>query len=229
MISAYLKELAEALAFDPALRARVLQEVGDHLEQSLEEERIADPHDAERRAIARFGDPHELVAQFAAVSLTRHARRISIAVVLATLATMVMMKARVAWYAVVQWTIAEDARAIAGLVLAIDRYAFWLAVAIGIGALVYIGRLATPMRVHAEYRGRLRRAALLFASATAALTVSVLGDLVLTALQVRSKFGPSSVIPIASIAIEIACIGVIVVLIVTSARRTARTSASLGI
>jgi hypothetical protein len=110
MIDAYLKELSEALRFDSALSAIVLQEVRDHLEEALAQEQLNDRQEAERRVVERFGDPWALAAQFASISLTRVMRRLGIVIVIATIAVMVMMKARVFWYAFFQWTLNESAR-----------------------------------------------------------------------------------------------------------------------
>ena len=137
-----------------------------------------------------------------------------------------MMKARLVWYALVQWTIADDARAAAGLVLSVNRYAFWMAVLIGLGALFHVGRRAAPARLRAGYRSHLRRATLLFSAATAALAVSVTGDLVLMALRV--KLTPDSIIPIASVAVEIGSVAVLIVMIARASRLMARTAGSFG-
>ena len=227
MIAAYLKELADALAFDPALASRVVTEVRDHLADAAAEHDIDDREEAESRAVARFGDPRELAAQFAAISLARQARRVGVVIVLAIVTVMAMMKARVAWYALVKWTIAEDAQTVAGIVLTINRYAFWIAVVTGLGALFHTGWRSVPTRVHAEYRTHLRRAALLFSGATAALAVSVIGDLILTSLRVGMALSGESIIPVASMSIEIGCIVTIIFMIASASRRTARTAASL--
>jgi hypothetical protein len=110
MISAYLRELSDALRFDPPLARAIVQEVGDHLHEAAASEPTSDRKEAERRAVAKFGDAHELAAQFAAVSLARRNRRMAIAGVLAIIAVMVMMKARVAWYVIAQWAISDDAQ-----------------------------------------------------------------------------------------------------------------------
>ena len=64
MISDYLDSLVGALSFDRPLSGRVRQEVEDHLREAV----AADP-EAERRAIANFGDPRVIAAEFAMVSL----------------------------------------------------------------------------------------------------------------------------------------------------------------
>jgi hypothetical protein len=225
MISGYLRELSEALRFDPALSARVLPEVRDHLEEALAAEPLENRQEAERRVIERFGDPRELAAQFAPISLSRHIRRAGVALLVATVAVMVLMKARVFWYALVQWTLTDEARSLAQLVVSVDRDAFWLAAAIGIASLFYIARYPTPLRAGERYRRRLREAAWLFGFATALLGISVASDLVLAGLQFRSDV--HALVPIASVALEIACIGVIAFLVANAARRLAHTESSL--
>ena len=226
MISSYLSELAGALAFDPALASRVVTEAREHLVDAAAEGACEDRDEAERRAVARFGDPRELAAQFAAVSLARQAWRVGVVIVLAILVALAMMKARLVWYALVQWTIADNAKAAAGLVLSVNRYAFWTAVLIGLGALFHIGRRRTPSRLHAEYRTHLRRATLLFSAATVALAVSVTGDLILMALRV--KLTSDSIIPITSVVVEIGSVAVVIFMIARASRLMARTAGSLG-
>ena len=107
---------------------------------------------AERRAIVNFGEPQLFAAQFAVVSLasdeapryrSRAGRRRVFSV----------MKARVAWYAALQWSMSEDARPLAAIVLTIDRFAFWLSAIVGIGALLYAGR-RIPRASHRNIAGR---------------------------------------------------------------------------
>jgi hypothetical protein len=228
MIAAYLTELAGALAFDPALASRVVAEAREHLTDAADEDDGDDRDEAERRAVARFGEPRDLAAQFAAVSLAGQAWRIGVVIVLAIIVAMAMMKARLAWYAIVQWTIADDARAAAGLVVSVNRYAFWAAVVIGLGALFHVGRRAAPTRLHAEYRSHLRRAGLLFSAATAALAVSVTGDLILTALRMGTRLTPESIVPIASLSVEIGGVAIVIVMIARASRLMARTAGSFG-
>src|SRR5262245_50851939 len=124
MIATYLNELAGMLRFDRALSRGVLREVEDHLREAVAADPAPDRLEAERRAIMRFGDPRPLAAQFAAVSLARRTRRVGVAVVLSIVAVLAAMKARVAWYSALQWSMSEEARPLAAIVLAIDRLAF---------------------------------------------------------------------------------------------------------
>lgn len=225
MIAAYLRELADALKFDPPLARAVVQEVDDHLREAAAAETVDDRREAERRAIVKFGSAREVAAQFAAVSLSRRTRRVGIAIVLAILAVMLMMKARVTWYAFGSSTISEDARAIAATVLAIDRYALWLSAIIGIGALIQIGRCPVPARLHADYRRHLYRSLVLCAAATASLVVSVIGDIVLMMLRTGSIWDSAFVLPVISLSLEVACVVAVALLTVTSRARVARTEA----
>ena len=82
MISQYLDSLAAALSFDRSLSRRVRQEAEDHLRGAV----VADPRgnalEAEQGAIANFGDPQLIAAQFAIVSLARRTKGVGIALIL---------------------------------------------------------------------------------------------------------------------------------------------------
>jgi hypothetical protein len=140
------------------------------------------------------------------------------------------MKARVAWYAATHWAMSADMRAVGAAVVSIDRYAFWLSVIIGIGSLAYIGGRPIPASFYPAYRRQLRRFAFLCAAATAALAVSVISDGVLTALQLLGA-EPSAefLVPIGSMAFEIACAGALVFLLRRVTQRTETAAAVLKI
>src|SRR3954468_1694474 len=67
MMNAYLEELGHALSFDRALSRCVVQEIEDHLSEAIAADPAPDRLEAERRAIANFGNPRLLAAQFAVV------------------------------------------------------------------------------------------------------------------------------------------------------------------
>ena len=69
LIAEYLDALSRELGFDPALGDRVRSEVADHLWESTHNEPGIDPAEAQRRAIAKFGDAREIARQYAASSL----------------------------------------------------------------------------------------------------------------------------------------------------------------
>ena len=98
MISEYIETLVDALSFDRSLSGRVRQEVEDHLWEAVAADPRADGPEAEQRAIANFGDPHAIAAQFAVVSLAKQTRRVSAAIILVIAGVFIAMKARVAWY-----------------------------------------------------------------------------------------------------------------------------------
>ena len=222
VISAYLESLTDALGFDRALASSVRQEVEDHLYEAAATDSLGDRHDAERRAVATFGDPYAIAAQFAVVSLAKQSRRVAAAVILVIASTLVTMKARVAWYAATQWAMNEEMKALAGTVGVVDRYSFWLSVLVGIGSWAYVGARPIPSDFDPSYRKQLRVFLLLCAAATGALVVSVISDGVLTALQLRgTEWSMGFSIPIVSMAIEIACIGILVLQIRSIVRRTA--------
>jgi hypothetical protein len=211
MIPDYLDRLERELNFDRSLARSVRQEVEDHLWEAVAADRTGSTLQAQQRAIANFGDARVIAAGFAATSLGIHSRRAGVAAVLVIASVFVAMKARVAWYAAAQWAIGDDMRAISGLVLLIDRYAFWLAVVVGLGSWAYIRSCQIPVALHQAYRGQLRRFFLLCSLAAAALVVSVLSDAVLTSILLQgTEFSAQFLIPIFSMVIEIACAGILI-------------------
>jgi hypothetical protein len=138
---------------------------------------------------------------------------------------MVLMKMRVFWYAFVHWTLLQEVRPMAQIVIAVDRFTFWLGVTIGVAAVLFIARYPTPVRAHPGYRRHLRHAALLCGLSTVLLGASVTSDFILVALQFRNDV--TALVPILSIAAEIVSVGVIAFLIVKAARRLTRAESSL--
>ena len=224
MIPEYVERLARALDFDPALSQRVRREVEDHLWEAVERNPANDRLEAERRAVASFGDPRAIASQFAVGSLAKQARRVGVAAVLLIVAVFIAMKARLAWYGVMQCPLLEEMRALSEIVVSIDRYAFWLSVVAGVAGWVYMESRHTPAAFTREYRGQLRRFSLLCSAAAGALIVSVIGDGVLTSLRlVGAQWSAVFLVPIFSVAIEIACAALLVSYLRAMARRAACT------
>jgi hypothetical protein len=222
VIPDYLDRLARALSFDPSLSRRVRQEVEVHLLDAMAADPARDRREAERQAVARFGEPHSIAAEFARVSVARQARSLAAAIVVMVFVVFIAMKARVAWYAATQWTMAEDLRPASGIVLLIDRYAFWTAVILAIAGFAYMVVHRVAPALHRAPAKHLRHVSLLCAIATAALVVSVISDGLLTAFQLRGALlCAESLIPISSMALEVACIGVLAWQIRTITRRAA--------
>jgi hypothetical protein len=226
MISDYLELLARELDFDRSLSRRVRQEVEDHLWEAVAADSTGNMLQAQQRAVASFGDARAIAAQFAVVSLAKYSKRAAVAAVLVIAGVFLAMKARIAWYAAMQWAISDDMKAVSGLVIQIDRYSFWLSIIAGLGGWAYIRSRRIPAAFHPAYRRQLRRFFLLCITAAAALVVSVLSDGVLTALQLPGReLSAEFLVPIVSMAIEMACVGILVFHIRGIALRTASTAA----
>jgi hypothetical protein len=226
MIENYLEVLTRELDFDRSLSRCVRQEVEDHLWEAVAADRSGDSFEAERQAVANFGDARAIAAEFAVVSLARHSRRAGIAALLVIVGVFVAMKARVAWYAAMQLAISEDLRAAGSFVITIDRYAFLSSVVIGLGGWIYIQSRRIPTAFDPAYRRQLRRFFLLCGAAAAALAVSVISDAVLTALQLSGTgFSVEFLVPILSMAIELVCVCILISRIRGVAQRAASTAA----
>jgi HAAS domain-containing protein len=208
VISEYLERLARELAFDPVLARRMRREVEDHLREALESDPSDDRLDAERRAVSSFGSPRAIASQFAVVSLAALARRVGFAAVLLIGAVFIAMKARVAWYGVMPVPLADEMRTVGEIVLSIDRWAFWLALLAAAAGWVYIDSRRPPEGFTREYRTRLRRFSALCSAATVALAVCVAADAALTLLRlIGAQWSLGFVVPLFSMAIEVACAG----------------------
>jgi hypothetical protein len=228
LISGYAELLARELRFDRSLAQRVRQEVEDHLREAVAAARRDGMLDAERQAIANFGNPHVMAAQFALLSLAKQTARAGAGVILTIAGVFIAMKARVGWYAVTQWTMCDDLRAISETIASIDHYAFWFSVLAGIAAWVYIRSRPAAAAFCPIYHQHLRRCFLLCAAATAALIASVISDGVLTALRLSgARLSASCLVPIVSMAVEVACAGVLVFWIRSMMQRTAAVVALL--
>jgi hypothetical protein len=223
VIAEYLNRLAGALSFDPSLARRVRDELADHLLEKVAADPGGDRRAAEERALAACGDPRALAAEFALLALTRPTRRLAVGLPVGIAAVFLVMEARVAWYAAMQWTLCDELKAVARFVLSLDAYAFLAAVAIGVGGCVHFGWRRLFSHPHPRpLRGFCRVSAM----ATGALVVSIASDGVLTALRLRGVgMSPATVVPLLSMAAEIAPAIVLIATIRTLARRAASTAA----
>ena len=229
MISEYVELLAGKLDFDRSLSRCVRQEVEDHLREAVAADSAAgNALEAERRAIANFGEPHLIAAQFAVVSLAKQTRKVGFAVILVIAGVFLAMKARIAWYGLTQWALCEDLEALSEAVGLVDRSAFWLAVIGGIAGLAYISSSRTPATFHPSYRRHLHGFFLLCAIATSGIVASVICDGFLTALRLSGwEMSVDFLIPIFSMAIEVVCAGALVFHIRSITRRMASTTSLL--
>jgi hypothetical protein len=226
VISAYAESLAARLSFDGSLARCVRQEVEDHLQQAVAADGTGDPLEAQRRAIANFGDPCVIAAQFAMASLAGQARKAGATVVLVVAGVFLAMASRVAWYDLTQWAVCEATRPLAETIGLIDRAAFCFAVLSGIAGWAYVGRSQTPVAFDPSYQQQLRRFLLLCTLAAGGLIASVVCDCLLTALRLSGwEFSVDLLVPLLSMAVEIVCASLLVVHIRDIMRRTASTAA----
>jgi hypothetical protein len=221
VISEYADSLAGKLGFDRSLASRVRQEVEDHLWEAVAADPAADPLEAQRRAIARFGDPQLIAAQLAAASLAERMRKIGVTVILVIAGIFVAMKTRVAWYELTQWALCENAQELSERVVMIDRSAFWLAIAGGIAGWACIAR-RPPAASLSSCQEQIRRFLLLCSIAIGGLIAAVISDGVLTALRLSGwEWSAYFLIPLFTMAIEIACAALLVFHVREVARRMA--------
>jgi hypothetical protein len=223
IVSEYVDRLTSKLDFDPSLSRCVRREVEDHLWEVVSADPTGDRLAAARRAVSNFGDPHAIAAQFAVVSLARHARRLGMAAMVGIAAVFIAMKARLTWYALMECSTGQMG-ALGQLVVSIDRYAFGLAVFVGAAGWIYIDSRRIPAAFTPEYGTQLHRFFLLCLAATGFLIASVISDGVLTSFRlVGTRWSLDALIPVVSMAIEVLCAGGLVVSIRGMTQRMAST------
>lgn len=213
MIAAFAESLAGRLNFDSALSQRVRQEIQDHLYEAATAAPSGDGGEAVQRAIANFGDPHVIAAQFAAAWLARQAWKVGVIVTVVITCDFVTMKTRLAWYAATRWVLSDDVKALAKAIGLIGACAFYVSVIVGIAACAYLvlRRMPPPTVLCATQGNRLRHILFLGGVSAAALSISVIGDGVLTAVRLAGKdLAVELLVPIASMAIEIVCTGILI-------------------
>ena len=211
VISGYVETLGRWLAFDPSLARSACREVEDHLREAVAAEPIEDPVAAESSAVVRFGDPRALAAELAELAVARGNRRASAVAILVIAAAFAAMKLRLAWYAAAAApAMRDDLRAVSQLIGQLDRYAFWTAGLIGIGTWIYIIGRGDVAGSAAACRRRQRRFLQLCAAAVGALIVSVAADSALTALRMQDANLVAGLVPVLSMAIEVAGVSLLV-------------------
>ena len=228
-VADYLDRLTRELSFDPPLAGRVRQEVQDHLCEAAAA--MGDSSiEAQGRAIRDFGDARDIASQYAPLSLLRQARRSGAIIIVASGALYLAMKGRIAWYGLMQWALSDNLQAVGKIVLAIDRSAYILAFLLGAVGWAYISTRRVSPRFDAGCRAQLRLGLLLAIAATCAMLVSVIADTVVTALRIVEERPPVfvSLIPLLSIAVEVAFAAVLVTALGKALRSTLRASSLLS-
>jgi len=202
----YLDALESALGFDRALARRVRREAEDHLWEFVSA-RAADGisvNATNERALAGFGKPQEIARAYAASSLFRQTRRLSLTAILVPAGIFAAMWLRVALGGV-PLGFSGDIERIRAMALAVYVWSFRATLAIGAVLLAYtLLRRLVPVAFHERYGAELRRYLLLCAVGTGGAVLSALADAVLvgTRLWAAASFG--TVIPVLSVLAELA-------------------------
>jgi hypothetical protein len=220
VVADYLDILGRELSYDPLLSRRVRLEVEDHLWEAAANE-PGDAAEAQRRTVEKFGDPREIARQYAALSIFSQIRRVAVIVVLALAGIFLSMKGRGAWYSLMQWGFSDQTQFIGAIGVSVTRYAFMLALAIGLVGCAYIGSRRAPTRLHQAYCEQIRRSTTFCVLAGYALLTSVAVDVILTTLHLlETKYSAAALIPILSAGVEIALLGLLFLNIRVAIRRT---------
>jgi HAAS domain-containing protein len=203
-VADYLKTLTHELRFDAALANRVRREVEDHLrEAAAEPSDCTTPIAAQRRAIARFGEPRMVARQYAPGALLVQTRRGGIVVLIALAGIYAMMKARLAWYGFTQWSLSPDLAATAATVFSVVRWVFIVALAVAVVGAAYIGSRRPPREFHDAYWRELACSVGLCAIAVAVLLVAIGLDGIMVGLRLVGRETSAAVlIPILSMTVE---------------------------
>src|SRR5262249_28413636 len=186
--------------------------------------------EAQARAVRSFGEAREIAGQYAALSLLRQARRSGAIIVLASGALYLAMKVRIAWYGLMQWGLSDALQPVAKVVLAIDRAAYILAFLLGAVGWAYISSRRVSPRFDTPCRSQLKWSLRLAMAAALPMLISVIADATVTALRLLGERPPVAVflVPLLSIAIEVAFAVVLVIAIGKTLRNTLRASSLLS-
>jgi hypothetical protein len=140
------------------------------------------------------------------------------------------MKGRVAWYGLMQWALSDTLRPVGKVVLAIDRAAYILAFLLGAVGWAYISSRRVSPQFDTACCSQLKWSSRLAMAAACPMVVSVIADATVTALRLLEERPPTSVflIPLLSIAVEVAFAAVLLIAIGKTLRNTLRASSLLS-
>jgi hypothetical protein len=227
-ITEYLDELTRELAFDPRLSRRVRHEVHDHLCEAVDAESGEAAGSAEERAIARFGRPREIAAQYKALAIYTRMRQVGAIVILAVAGIFFAMEGRVVWYGFVRWPVSDELQALGAALLPVDRYAFLAAALLAICAWLCSLSLSIPADHRLMSHRRLRGCRFLAAAATIAVAVSVALELFLTGLRLlETGVSSSALLPAGSVMLELGLVAGVAIHLRKTGRQLDRCTADL--
>jgi hypothetical protein len=210
-VDCYLDALARELSFDPALSRRVRKEVEDHLWESTTNE-TGDTKEPQHRAIERFGNPREIALQYAALSALSQVRRVAVTVVVALAGIFIAMKGRAAWYGLVHWGLSNQTQLAGAIGVSVTRFAFMVALVIGVFGCAYIVSRRIPTALHRAYCTQMKRCTVFCALVACALLTSVAADVILTALHLlETEHSAGVLIPMLSTGVEMVLLGALII------------------
>jgi hypothetical protein len=196
------------LSFDPGLARRLRAEVEDHLHEAAADR--ADPHGENGLAevIRAFGDPRAFARQFLATALLSLARRAAAVTALAVVGMFGAMEARAVWYGWVDWPASVHVQAANAIGHPIDRFAFALAAAFALSALVYVITRRAPARFHATFGWEIGFCVKANAAVVVALMSAMAAELVLTGVRLfEAELDARALVPFVSLMLEAAMAG----------------------
>jgi hypothetical protein len=229
-IADFAAALSRELAFDRPLSRRVREEVEDHLWEAAASEPDQDPLAAQRRVVARFGDPRAIAAQYAASSLYRQTKAVGALAVLVIACVYLTMKGRHAWYGLMHWGMGDQLRALLEMVMPIIRYTFAAALTLGIVGWVYSVSRKTPPCLDLAHRRQLRVSQLLSGAATGAIVLSVILDICVTTVRLaEATLSAQALVPLGLVVAEIVFAVALAVQLLGTVRRTALAASHLDL
>jgi hypothetical protein len=213
--------VARELSFDPPLARRLRVEVEDHLHEAFADRTSSET--ALPDGVHAFGDPRAFARQFLAMALLSLARRAAAVTALAVVGMFGAMEARAVWYGWVNWPVSERLAAANTVGHPVDRFAFALAAAFALSGLVYVVTRRAPAPFRAPFGREIESCVKLNAAVAFALISAMATELVLTGIRLfEAGLDARTLVPLASLLLELAVAGGCVGYILIVMRRCSR-------
>jgi hypothetical protein len=222
-IADFGRAVARELSFDPRLARRLRAEVEDHLHEALADRADCRGENRLAEAIGAFGDPRAFARQFLATALLSLARRAAAVMALAVVGMFGAMETRAVWYGWVNWPASDQVRAANAIGHPVDRFAFVLAAALALSALVYVIARRAPVRFYPTFGREIGLCIKLNTAVALALIGAMATELVLTGVRLfEAGLDARALVPFVSLMLEGAVAGAAVSYIVITMSRCAR-------
>jgi hypothetical protein len=200
--------VARELSFDPRLARRLRAEVEDHLHEALADRAGPDGENRLAEVMCAFGDPQAFARQFLATALLSLARRAAAVTALAVVGMFGAMEARAAWYGWVNWQVSDHVQAANAIGHPVDRFAFVLAAAFALSALVYVIMRRAPVRFYPTFGREIGFCIKLNAAVALVLIGAMATELVLNGVRLfEAELDARALVPFVSLMLEVAVAG----------------------